>query len=217
VFKKLLFGLCFIHAFVLERRRFGPIGWNIPYSFDDGDLRISARQLLIYTEENAAVPFDALKYSIGECNYGGRVTDDKDRRLLTTLLDLLYQPPILQPGFKLSESGDYVVPSDGSLDDFLAAVRDLPAVQRPEAFGLHENADISKDLGQTAVTLGALLKVGSSHYRPRNTVSIANIFMSFLKFVCNRLLNGFLSLMASSTLYTLMKSVQASQLDLLRC
>ena len=88
-----------------ERRSFGAIGWNIPYGFDDGDLRISVRQLHMYVNDNKKTPFDALKYATGECNYGGRVTDDKDRRLLNTLLAKVYQPDALTDGFKLSDSG----------------------------------------------------------------------------------------------------------------
>jgi dynein heavy chain len=33
------------------------------------------------------IPWESLKYLIGEAMYGGRVTDDYDRRVLITYLD----------------------------------------------------------------------------------------------------------------------------------
>ena len=50
-FKKLLFGLAFYHALILERRKFGAIGWNIPYEWMNSDLKTGIMQLRMYVAE----------------------------------------------------------------------------------------------------------------------------------------------------------------------
>ncbi|XP_076653327.1 dynein heavy chain 3, axonemal [Halictus rubicundus] len=157
--RHLLFALCFFHAVVQERRNFGPLGWNIPYEFNESDLRISILQLQLFLNDYEKVPFAALLYLTGECNYGGRVTDDKDRRLLNSILEGFYNPSVItQQEYCFSPSCNYRMPINTEQQDCIAYIRSLPIVQQPEVYGLHENADITKD-NQEAMQLleGALL------------------------------------------------------------
>lgn len=59
------------------------------------------------------MPFKALNYLTGECNYGGRVTDDHDRRTLVTILAAYYCDEINKDDFSFSESGMFRAPPDG--------------------------------------------------------------------------------------------------------
>lgn len=158
VFKKLLFGVAFFHSMVQERRKFGPLGWNRSYEFNDTDMRISVRQLLMFVNENAEVPYDAIAYLIGQCNYGGRVTDDWDRRCLVATLDVFLTPDILLDDYRFNvDCPEYFAPPAGDLEEYVEYVRSLPTYQRPGIFGLHANADITKDERDTRSLMDATL------------------------------------------------------------
>ncbi len=104
-FKKLLFALSFFHAVVQERRKFGPLGWNIRYEFNTSDLECSAMTLRMFLSEQENIPWPALEYVIGQINYGGRVTDDLDRRCLMSVLRQYITPRVLDDDYKFTPSG----------------------------------------------------------------------------------------------------------------
>lgn len=72
------------------------------------------------------VPFNALKYLTGECNYGGRVTDDKDRRLIMTILEDYYTDKVFDDTYKLSPSGIYYAPKHTDYEGYIEYMKTLP-------------------------------------------------------------------------------------------
>ena len=161
-FKKMLFGLCFFHASVRERRKFGPLGWNISYVFSAPDLRITMDQLRIFLDDlepNDPIPYAALAYLAGECNYGGRVTDGTDRRCILNILDDFYTPEIQNDSYCFSASGKYYAPENGTLENMRDYVKKLPLNEGPEVFGLHENANISCAISETLALLDTALSL----------------------------------------------------------
>ena len=142
-FRRLLFGLSFFHAVSQERRKFGPLGFNNVYEFNDSDLETSIQMLKMFLDDQEEIPWDSLNYMTGEINYGGRVTDDWDRRCLLESLKKYYCAENLDDGYIYDEEGIYFCPPTGSLQSYKDYIESLPLVDTPSVFGLHQNANIS--------------------------------------------------------------------------
>ncbi|KAJ8664279.1 hypothetical protein QAD02_005941 [Eretmocerus hayati] len=187
--RRLLFSVCLFHGVVQERRNFGPLGWNIPYEFNESDLRISLMQLQMFLNEYDQVPFEALLYLIGECNYGGRVTDDKDRRLLNSLLgNYMNTEVVTNSEYAFSPSGIYHLPENVDYKGCLEYIRTLPMSQLPEVFGLHQNADITKDNRESMQLLfGALLTQSQSGGESESEMSSETIVFDLASEILERM------------------------------
>ena len=100
--RKLLYSLCLFNCVAVERKKFGALGWNLPYEFTQNDLDVAILQLETFLGNIAStdrIPWHALLYVTGELVYGGRVTDDFDRKCLATSIRSFYTPSILEENF----------------------------------------------------------------------------------------------------------------------
>jgi dynein heavy chain len=157
VYKKFLYSLCFFHALILERRKYGPLGWNIPYEFSISDLAISRIQLVEFIKSYSQVPWGAIHYVIAEANYGGRVTDPADRKLINFILKDILNEDMLKTNFRFSGIKEFVLPVDGTYQEHLKFISELPEIETPAIFGLHDNANITYAINDTNSVFGSTL------------------------------------------------------------
>nr|XP_006813236.1 PREDICTED: dynein heavy chain 6, axonemal [Saccoglossus kowalevskii] len=156
--RKMIFGLCFFHAIIQERKKFGPLGWNIKYEFNDSDRECALENLKMFCADGE-IPWDALMYITGEITYGGRVTDEWDQRCLRTILKRFFAPNTLDEDYKYSDSGVYYCPEYDTIQEFRQYIEGLPIIDQPEIFGMHQNANIAFQTQETNALINTILDV----------------------------------------------------------
>ncbi|XP_046144739.1 dynein axonemal heavy chain 12-like isoform X1 [Osmia bicornis bicornis] len=139
-FSKLLFSLCLFHVVIKERKSFKTQGWNIPYNFDNTDLELSIMQLQNLINNTDYVPFNILLYFIGECNYGGKVENDFDKRCLQHLLnDYCNSSIIKNHQYAYENEIEKLIPQRCEYEYIIKHIEKIPLDLLPEVFGSNRN------------------------------------------------------------------------------
>jgi dynein heavy chain len=167
--RRLIYVLAFFNTTVQERRKFGPLGWCIPYEFNNSDFsaslsfcsaQIADAQRISTNPNTNPNPFQqsfwqTVRYGICEIHYGGRVTDELDRRLINAIGEAYFCNERVfsrvngainsfDPVSKNSTGAQYPIFGDEetSVQMFLDKIKTLPQNDPPEVFGLNAIADV---------------------------------------------------------------------------
>jgi len=139
-FRSLLQSLCYFHAVMLQRKKFGPQGWNRVYPFNVGDLTVCKDVLFNYLENSSKIPWDDLRYLFCEIMYGGHITDDWDRRLCKSYMQVYMHPDQIDSELLLAPG--YPVPPNLDYKGYHKYIDEMLPPESPVLYGLHANAEI---------------------------------------------------------------------------
>ncbi|XP_052892579.1 dynein axonemal heavy chain 8 [Anopheles moucheti] len=157
----LIYGISFLHTVVQERRKFGPLGWNIPYEFNSADWLASCmfvqNHLDALDSKVGRVSWKTMRYMLGEVQYGGRVTDDYDKRLLNTFARVWFSDAMFEETFRFFR--EYRIMRFKTVEEYLEAIDNMPLVDPPQVYGLHSNADITYQSNTTKEILDTILSI----------------------------------------------------------
>lgn len=164
MWRSIVFMACFMHSIVQERRKFGPLGFCIPYEFNTSDLEAS----LLYIEKHmtqslatgSAMSWKAMCYMTCDVQYGGKITDDLDREMFKTYGDLWYTESIFGPSYPfntLIPEFEYKIPEVGDHQKFVDYINSMPEKDNPLIFGLNGNADLTYRLKESSEMIAVMI------------------------------------------------------------
>ncbi|KAJ2583355.1 dynein heavy chain, partial [Coemansia sp. RSA 1836] len=149
---RLRFLLAWLHAVVVERLRYAPLGWATRYEFGDADFacalatadawlartRVAGRANI----DPARIPWPAIRALLSDSVYGGRVDSAFDQRILASFVDRLFCADAYGADFALhADEPRLVAPEGTSPDDFVRWCQALPESEPPAWLGLPPNAE----------------------------------------------------------------------------
>jgi dynein heavy chain len=158
--KPMLYAVAFLHTTVQERRKFGPLGWNIPYEFNSADQIATVQFIQNHLDDldvKRGISWQTVRYMIGEVQYGGRVTDDFDKLLLNTFAETWFGDFMFDGNF--SFHGEYKIPKFTKMEEIMGSIDEMPLVDSPEVYQLHPNADITYQTNTAKLILGTIVDI----------------------------------------------------------
>jgi len=164
----LVWCLSFMHSAMQERRKFGSIGFSVPYEFNNPDLEASLLFLEKHCANNLATGPDwkTVQYMIAEVQYGGRITDELDRITFNVFTEQ-WLNVITVAGAHLVKIDNFTYGTPGGvdmIDNVRKFVASFPSRDSPRIFGLHENADITLGINECSYMLDTV-----SNTRPKDS------------------------------------------------
>jgi len=160
----IVFAVCFMHSIVYERRKFGPLGFCIPYEFNTADLEAS----LIFIENhmtnafnhNLVISWRAIRYMVCDVQYGGRITDDLDREMFWTYGDLWLTERVFNEkdyNFHSLSEFPYTIPDYPEIQKYQEYINSFPEKDSPVIFGLNVSADLTFRLAESQGMINTLI------------------------------------------------------------
>ncbi|KAJ8736206.1 hypothetical protein PYW08_006862 [Mythimna loreyi] len=159
-YRPMIYTISFLHTVVQERRKFGPLGWNIPYEFNSADWLSSCmfvQNHLDALETGQNVSWTTVRYMVSAVQYGGRVTDDFDTRLLTTFCRVWFSDQLFNDEFQFHQG--YGILKFKNIPEYLEEIETMKTIDPPQAYGLHTNADITYQRNTTQELLDTILSI----------------------------------------------------------
>jgi dynein heavy chain 1 len=159
---RLAFVASWLHAVIIERTRYVPLGWSKTYEFSEVDYHRMIGTCVAWTQQVAngrrnlppnEIPWHAIRQLVRDTVYGGKIDNPVDQELVASLAATYLCPAVFSPEFKFE--GRELTCDKFTMEDLSEWIARLPDVEPPEWLGLPPSATtmVLEQTAQRTITM----------------------------------------------------------------